>query len=124
MARSEPLKKNLDVEAVFQDRLTHVASDIETLLDRLLGPGTIEGELARPARLIDAMRYVALGGGKRFRPYLVVECATLFGVGLHENIVTASLMAVLRAANRALARGLLDDSMPAATGQKRIADSG
>jgi len=70
MARSEPLKKSLDVEAVFQDRLTQVASDIEAVLDRLLGPGAIEGELARPARLIDAMRYVALGGGKRFRPYL------------------------------------------------------
>jgi 2-isopropylmalate synthase len=40
---------------------------------------------------------------------------TLFGVGLHENIVTASLMAVLSAVNRALQRGLLDDSMAAAT---------
>ena len=38
MPRSEPLKKSLDVEAVFQDRLTQVASDIEALLDRLLGP--------------------------------------------------------------------------------------
>jgi len=36
-------------------------------------------------------------------------------VGLHENIVTASLMAILSAVNRALQRGLLDDSMPAAT---------
>ncbi|HEX7115707.1 MAG TPA: 2-isopropylmalate synthase [Steroidobacter sp.] len=40
---------------------------------------------------------------------------TLFGVGLHENIVTASLLAVLSAVNRALKRRLLDDSMPAAT---------
>ena len=40
--------------------------------------------------------------------------ATLFGVGMHENIVTASLLAVLSAVNRALQRGLLDDSMPAA----------
>jgi hypothetical protein len=36
---------------------------------------------------------------------------TLFGVGLHANIVTASLLAVLSAMNRATGRGLLDDSM-------------
>jgi 2-isopropylmalate synthase len=40
--------------------------------------------------------------------------ATLFGVGMHENIVTASLLAVLSAVNRALQKGLLDDSMAAA----------
>jgi farnesyl diphosphate synthase len=37
-------------------------------------------ELARPARLLDAMRYASLGAGKRFRPFLVVESASLFGV--------------------------------------------
>jgi farnesyl diphosphate synthase len=36
--------------------------------------------LARPARLLDAMRYTSLGAGKRFRPFLVVESASLFGV--------------------------------------------
>jgi farnesyl diphosphate synthase len=80
MARSEPVKRNVDVEAVFQDRLGEVAHDTEALLDRLLGPVALDGELDRPARLLDAMRYVALGGGKRFRPFLVVECAALFGV--------------------------------------------
>jgi 2-isopropylmalate synthase len=40
---------------------------------------------------------------------------TLFGVGLHEDVVTAALLAVLSAVNRALQRGLLDDAMlPAA----------
>jgi farnesyl diphosphate synthase len=92
MARSEPLKKTVDVEAVFQDRLTQVASDTEALLDRLLGPGAIEGELARPARLLDAMRYVALGGGKRFRPYLVVECASLFGVPREQSLMAGSAL--------------------------------
>jgi farnesyl diphosphate synthase len=74
------VKKTVDVEAVFQDRLAQVAQDTEALLDRLLGPVPIEGELARPSRLLEAMRYVSLGGGKRFRPFLVVECAALFGV--------------------------------------------
>ncbi len=31
-------------------------------------------------RLGDAMRYAALAGGKRFRPFLVIESAALFGV--------------------------------------------
>ena len=31
-------------------------------------------------RLLDSMRYGSLGGGKRFRPFLVVESASLFGV--------------------------------------------
>src|SRR5204863_416878 len=30
--------------------------------------------------LLDAMRYASLGAGKRFRPFLVVESASLFGV--------------------------------------------
>jgi farnesyl diphosphate synthase len=38
------------------------------------------GELARPARLLEAMRYASLGAGKRFRPFLVAETAALFGV--------------------------------------------
>jgi 2-isopropylmalate synthase len=41
---------------------------------------------------------------------------TLFGVGIHENIVTASLLAVMSAVNRALQRGYIDDSMPVASG--------
>ena len=41
--------------------------------------------------------------------------ATLFGVGMHENIITASLLAVLSAVNRALQKGLVDDSMPVAS---------
>ena len=64
----------------FQDRLNQVAKDAEGLLDRLLGKALAGDELARPARLLDAMRYVSLGAGKRFRPFLVVESASLFGV--------------------------------------------
>ena len=32
-------------------------------------------------RLVEAMRYASLGGGKRLRPFLVLQCAGLFGVG-------------------------------------------
>ena len=37
-------------------------------------------EIARPKRLMDAMRYSSLGGGKRLRPFLVVESSAVFGV--------------------------------------------
>ena len=33
-----------------------------------------------PAGLAEAMRYAALGGGKRLRPFLLIESARLFGV--------------------------------------------
>ena len=50
------------------------------MLEKLLSTAPLEGELSRPARLIEAMRYSSLGGGKRFRPFLVVESAALFAV--------------------------------------------
>jgi farnesyl diphosphate synthase len=64
----------------FQDRLNQIAKDIDGLLDRLLTQAPTSGELARPARLLDSMRYASLGAGKRFRPFLVAETAALFGV--------------------------------------------
>jgi farnesyl diphosphate synthase len=70
----------VDATAQFQDRLNQVARDAESLLDQLLGKALLSDELARPARLLDAMRYASLGAGKRFRPFLVVESASLFAV--------------------------------------------
>jgi farnesyl diphosphate synthase len=64
----------------FLTRLDTVAAETETLLERLLTPSPAAGELSRPARLIEAMRYSSLGGGKRFRPFLVVESAALLDV--------------------------------------------
>jgi farnesyl diphosphate synthase len=70
----------VDATAQFQDRLNQVAKDAESLLDQLFGRTLASDELARPDRLLDAMRYASLGAGKRFRPFLVVESAGLFGV--------------------------------------------
>lgn len=42
-----------------------------------------------PPRLAEAMRYAVLGGGKRFRPFLVLESARLFGL-LPEMAVNAA----------------------------------
>jgi farnesyl diphosphate synthase len=70
----------VNATAQFQDRLNAVAKETDSLLDRILGPQTVDDELGRPPRLMDAMRYASLGAGKRFRPFLVVESATLFDV--------------------------------------------
>ncbi len=59
----------------FQDALARTATDTDALLDLLLPPG------AFPApRVTEAMRYAALGQGKRLRPFLLVESASLFAV--------------------------------------------
>lgn len=67
-------------KAAFLGALDAAAEETERLLTALLAPEAVDGEIARPQRLMDAMRYSALGGGKRLRPFLVVESAALFGV--------------------------------------------
>jgi farnesyl diphosphate synthase len=58
-----------------EEKLKATARETDALLGQLLPP------LASPAtRLIEAMRYAALGPGKRLRPFLVAESAALFDV--------------------------------------------
>src|SRR5580693_7542032 len=70
----------MDAKSPFLAHLDAVAAETETLLDQLLAAKAVAGEISRPNRLIEAMRYSSLNGGKRFRPFLVVESAALFGV--------------------------------------------
>jgi len=63
----------------FQERLADVAEATERMLEVLLADAPLHGEVARPARFMSAMRYASLGGGKRLRPFLMVESARLFG---------------------------------------------
>src|SRR6201997_1415590 len=76
----------------FLARLDAVAAETEALLDRLLAAAPAPGEMARPARLIEAMRYAGLGGGKRFRPFLVVESASLFDVPRQRALMTGAAL--------------------------------
>lgn len=57
--------------------LERVAKLIEARLDQLLEP---EPTPSGQAQLIEAMRYAVLGGGKRLRPFLLIESARLFGM--------------------------------------------
>ena len=63
----------------FNAKLDATAKRTERLLDQLLSGDIRPQETARPARLLEAMHYGALNGGKRLRPFLVVESTALFG---------------------------------------------
>jgi farnesyl diphosphate synthase len=62
----------------FEAHLEARAQAVEALLRRLLDDRLLPGEIARPSRLLAAMRHGVLNGGKRLRPFLVLESAALF----------------------------------------------
>jgi farnesyl diphosphate synthase len=55
--------------------LAQNARDVDAMLDQLL-PAGHDPE----SRLMDAVRYATLSGGKRIRPFLVISSSALFGV--------------------------------------------
>lgn len=63
----------------FPARLHQRADEVAALLDALLGEALLDGEIARPPRLLAAMRHGVLNGGKRMRPFLLVETALMLG---------------------------------------------
>ncbi|OLP60288.1 farnesyl-diphosphate synthase [Xaviernesmea oryzae] len=66
-------------DRLFLDDLASAAQAVETCLEGLLSPVCRVDEIARPDRLLNAMRHGVLNGGKRMRPYLVLESARLCG---------------------------------------------
>ena len=87
--------------------LDSCAADTERLLDTLLSPQPADGEIARPQRLLDAMRHASLGGGKRLRPFLVVESAALFGVARERALMTGAALECIHCYS------LVHDDLPA-----------
>ena len=96
-----------DAEAEFVARLTEIAGATEAVLERLLGDAPLPGERVRPKRLVEAMRYATLGGGKRFRPFLVVESATLFGVPRERSLMAGAALECIHCYS------LVHDDLPA-----------
>ncbi len=62
-------------DTLLSDALGDIAADVDALFDALL-PVPDDAR----ARLVEAMRYAAIGGGKRIRPLLLTATARLFGV--------------------------------------------
>ena len=74
----------------------------ETALSALIGDAT-----GAEQRLIEAMRYAVLNGGKRVRGFLVLETATLFGVDAGSAARVAASVEMLHAYS------LVHDDLPA-----------
>ena len=64
---------------VFTHKLATVAGEVERFMVDLLDGEVRPGEIARPPRLMEAMRHAVLGGGKRLRPFLTIETARMLG---------------------------------------------
>jgi farnesyl diphosphate synthase len=68
--------------ATFSQRLDGCAAMVEQRLGEWLTNWNAAAipDFAPAPRLVKAMKHSALGGGKRFRPFLLIESAALFGV--------------------------------------------
>jgi len=91
----------------FAKRLDQTAEDTETLLAGLLSHALLPDEIARPKRLIEAMRYSSLGGGKRLRPFLVVESSAVFGVARKAALLAGAALECIHCYS------LIHDDLPA-----------
>ncbi len=94
----------------FTDRLALAARLVENRLAVHLshtGPTYQGGMSAPPERLTAAMRHAVLSGGKRFRPFLVMECAALFGLSAEAALDTAASLECLHCYS------LVHDDLPA-----------
>jgi farnesyl diphosphate synthase len=93
--------------ADFAKRLDQTAEDTEALLSRLLSDTLMPDEIARPRRLMEAMRYSSLNGGKRLRPFLVVESSAVFGVSRESALLVGTALECIHCYS------LIHDDLPA-----------
>jgi farnesyl diphosphate synthase len=93
--------------ALFERRLSGVAEHCEHILTAVLSGEAQAQEVTWPTRLLEAMRHAALGGGKRLRPFLLVETAMLFGVGESRSMYAGAAFELLHCYS------LVHDDLPA-----------
>ncbi|WP_188079442.1 polyprenyl synthetase family protein [Xanthobacter oligotrophicus] len=98
-----PLKDQL----ALKDRLDASAAATEARLALALADAALPGERLRPERLMAAMRHGALGGGKRLRPFLVIESAALFGIPAAQAVTAATAIECIHCYS------LVHDDLPA-----------
>jgi farnesyl diphosphate synthase len=93
--------------ADFAKRLDQTAEETERLLAQLLSDTLLPDEIARPKRLMDAMRYSSLGGGKRLRPFLVAESSAVFAVPRQAALLAGAALECIHCYS------LIHDDLPA-----------
>jgi farnesyl diphosphate synthase len=91
----------------FEVALEMRARAVEKLLRQLLDSRIQTGEIARPEALLSAMRHGVLNGGKRLRPFLVLESAALFDA---DNDAALRVAAALECVH---CYSLIHDDLPA-----------
>ena len=96
-----------DDQIAFESALFMRAAAVETELRRILDVRPLTGEIARPERLMAAMRHGVLNGGKRLRPFLVMESAALFSA---DNDAALRVAAALECVH---CYSLIHDDLPA-----------
>jgi farnesyl diphosphate synthase len=74
----------------FEVRLAEIAGAVERRLEDILADRSVPASV--PQRMAVSMRHAVLGGGKRVRPFLVIESAALFGVSLEQALNTAAAL--------------------------------
>ncbi len=85
-----------------QQALAGAAVEVEAVLQLIL-----ESEDEPERRLLDSMRYAALGGGKRLRPFLVMQSARQFTVSKKSALRTAAAVELVHCYS------LVHDDLPA-----------
>ncbi|QTL06083.1 polyprenyl synthetase family protein [Aquabacter sp. L1I39] len=83
------------------------ADRVEARLVAALCDAPALGERLRPERLMAAMRHGSLDGGKRLRPFLVMETAALFGVATESSVTAATAIECVHCYS------LIHDDLPA-----------
>lgn len=86
------------LEAVLRARADAVTRRLDALLPAVAGPRQT---------VVEAMRYSALSGGKRLRPFLVLETARLFGVEEEQALDCAAAIEMVHCYS------LIHDDLPA-----------
>ncbi|WP_110754665.1 polyprenyl synthetase family protein [Phyllobacterium leguminum] len=91
----------------FETALASRARSVEAALEKLLDDRARNGEIVRPQRLLAAMRHGVLNGGKRLRPFLVMESAALFAADKEPALRVAAALECIHCYS------LVHDDLPA-----------
>lgn len=105
MKHNTPQKSQVHDRLNFDQRLNQCAHKVDAHLKNILIAFPTSEVTSQ--RLWDAMEYAALSSGKRFRPFLVMQCANLFGVSDEDTLNTAAAVECIHSYS------LVHDDLPA-----------
>jgi farnesyl diphosphate synthase len=99
---------SIELERVMDEILPQAMSSVGNIIS--LSDGHIQhshSSVGDEGIVMEAMRYSALSGGKRLRPFLTVTCASVFGVSQSASLLAASAIEFIHTYS------LVHDDLPA-----------